>query len=153
VVPQVPHVLPGGGCAEVLLASYLRLRTRLAAKRLTALQARALATFADALEDQAVALVAPHLPDIDPRAALRVAAGVGRSHDETGLKHVYIGWSHEHQALAEVAAADAQGRVAHAELLDLVAPRLAALASAVEVACTVLRIECVIGSDAGQAHS
>eukprot|EP00798_Chlamydomonas_sp_ICE-L_P021267 gene21267-28188_t len=175
---QVPYALPGGGCAEALIAAHLRTRSSQELRQPN--QIAAVHSMAAALEELAATLV-PALPGDGPTilAAIREQA---QHHLQlltcTAAPAVqFMGWDNSLGQLCEVVECSwvegngprcSSGSTTECQrqhknsntalvpgpaprLLDLLAPKLGAISSGVEAACTLLKLDNVVRAD-GSKH-
>ncbi|MEW5309737.1 MAG: hypothetical protein WDW38_001599 [Sanguina aurantia] len=159
---QVPYAIPGGGCAEVLIAQHVRDCAK-NANHMPAVQVAAIEAYASALDGAAVKLV----PWDEPTTILDAWHSVVQSHRpaQDSLPHVvslqeamhltqFIGFRHSTSQFSEVVTGCMLGRdrqvaqdIAGAYLLDLLVCKLSGLASAVDACSTMLRIDqCVVAN-------
>lgn len=162
---HTPMVMPGGGCAEFLMARIIRTAARAAVPRPSAVQAAAYEAFAAALEHAGAALLGGAAPRAEATAAmrsaldatLRQAAQQGPEDSGAAAPQLqYLGWHAEAQQIVPVlsckpssgrsagatpGAAAGGWQVEEALLADLTLAKMCALATAVEAAIAVIRLD------------
>jgi len=148
---RAPLAVPGGGCAEVVLARLLSEKAR-EAFRPASPEMEAVASLCHALEQVAGQLGSGYS---DPRALVRClraancapATGVASDSFAGNASKVFYGWDHFHRKVVPVVECSGfettgekkVGKVLSAKLLDSLPVKLTALTLGIEAACLAIQ--------------
>ena len=137
-VMREPFVLPGGGCAESMIAGHLRR----AATQMDRNRKRAFENIALALEDAAAMVVGRRQTKGEVLQAVQSLDAHSRKQQETNAPTAridHIGWESFKGLFCPVASSISTD-VITAELLDVSIIKIGSILTAIEAACMMLRV-------------
>lgn len=134
-VMREPSVLPGGGCAEAMIANHLRG----AASSMDRNRKRAFENIALALENAAALLVGSSQARGEIVAAVRSLGAYARKQWEASDRIDHIGWDSFKGQFCPIATT-IETNVTTAELLDVSVIKIGSILTAIEAACMMLRV-------------